>query len=276
MPTRVLHETHPDDFPSLTTEQLRARFLVEDLFDGAPGEPRFALIGYDRMLVGALVTTAAPVVLPAPPELDATSLCERREFAVLCLEGTAAVTVDGVRFELDAFDTLYVGMGAHEVAVSGESARTFLVATLAHVTHPTVLARAGDGELVVAGTADAGNRRTIRKVVHEGGIASAQLTLGITTLEEGSVWNTMPPHVHERRTELYLYTGLGAGDRVVHLAGPPGSTAPIIVADGQLVVAPPWSVHTGAGTAAYSFVWMMAGEHRDFSDMQLVGLDRLR
>lgn len=271
---RLLPSTHPDDFARLTTDELRGRFLADGLFP-AP-TPTWALAADDRMLLGGLVAGPAAVALVAPPELHAPSLLARRELALVPLDGAVTVTVDGVDHVVAALDVLYVGAGDdREVAVAGEG-RVYLVSAPAHAAHPDAVARRDEADGARLGEQESANVRTVRRYVHADGVRSANLVLGITTLEPGSVWNTMPPHTHARRTEVYLYTGLGEEDRVVHLAGPPDGTRSIVLADGDVVVSPGWSVHLGVGTRAYSFVWAMAGENQDYADMDPVGIAGLR
>ncbi|ACQ78905.1 4-deoxy-L-threo-5-hexosulose-uronateketol-isomer ase [Beutenbergia cavernae DSM 12333] len=270
----IRHSTHPDDAARLDPEELRARFLVEDLF--APGEVRLTLTHDDRIVIGGAVPDGAPLTLEPPAELRTATFCARRELAVVNVgDGAGTVTVDGSAFDLGHHDVLYVGVGASSVAFAGDT-RFYLVSAPAGARHPTTLARAADAETLHLGEPAASNVRSLRRYVHAGGVASERLVLGITTLEPGSVWNTMPPHTHDRRTEVYLYTGLGAEGRVIHLCGRPDELRTLVVGDGQAVVSPPWSVHTGAGTAAYSFVWAMAGENQAFDDMDAVAVADLR
>ncbi|NED98633.1 5-dehydro-4-deoxy-D-glucuronate isomerase [Phytoactinopolyspora halotolerans] len=271
----IRHSTHPDDASLLDAEALRARFLVDDLF--VPGAIRLVLTHDDRIVVGGAVPDDAPLTLTAPDELRTQTFCARRELAVVNLSAEAGtVTADGVRYKLGHHDVLYVGVGTESVELAGDAARFYLVSAPASTRYPTALAPAAEAETLHLGEAGSANLRSLRRYVHAGGVASDRLVLGITTLEGGSVWNTMPPHTHDRRTEVYLYTGLGDADRVMHLCGRPDELRTLIVADGQAVISPPWSVHSGAGTSAYSFVWAMAGENQAFDDMDAVGIAELR
>jgi 4-deoxy-L-threo-5-hexosulose-uronate ketol-isomerase len=273
----IRHSTHPDDAAHLYTAGLRSRFLVDDLF--APGEVRLTLSHDDRIVIGGAVPDGEPLVLEAPEELRTATFCARRELAVVNLGSTGTVTTDGVAHELGHHDVLYVGVGTREVRFAGGSdsaARFYLVSAPAATSHPTTLAPAAEAETLHMGEATSANVRSLRRYVHADGVASERLVLGITTLEPGSVWNTMPPHTHDRRTEVYLYTGLPADGRVMHLCGRPEELRTLVVADGQAVISPPWSVHSGAGTGAYSFVWAMAGENQAFDDMDAVAVSGLR
>ncbi len=268
------HPTHPAEFGSLDSTGLRARFLVENLF--ADGEVRLEYSHHDRMVVGGAVPAGQPLTLPVPDQLRAQHFCGRRELAVVCLAGSGTVTVDDTKHELVELDVLYVGKGSYDVTFDGADARYYLVSAPAHHAHPTALGRRDEVFNTTLGDQAHANVRTIRRYVHADGIASDQLVLGITELAEGSVWNTMPCHTHERRTEIYLYFRLAPGERIVHLAGPPDATRSVIVANEQAVIAPPWSVHCGAGTANYTFVWAMAGENVAFDDMDQVAKEQMR
>jgi 4-deoxy-L-threo-5-hexosulose-uronate ketol-isomerase len=271
---QIRHATHPDDLARLSTDELRERFLLEDLF--VPGEVRFALTHHDRMVLGGAVPDGAPLSLPVPDQLRSETFCARRELGVVNVGGAGTVTVDGTAYDVGPHDVLYVGLGADGVTFEGDGARFYLVSAPASAAHPTTLARRDDAETLHLGEPESANVRDLRRYVHDGGVASDRLVLGITTLAPGSVWNTMPAHTHDRRTEVYLYTGLGEGDRVVHLCGRPDELRPLLVADGQAVISPSWSVHSGVGTRAYSFVWAMAGENRSFEDMDGVAVTELR
>jgi 4-deoxy-L-threo-5-hexosulose-uronate ketol-isomerase len=270
---QIRHPTHPAEMGSLTPAGLRERFLMEDLF--VAGEVRLVLSHHDRMVVGGATPAGSVLTLPVPEQLRAERFCDRRELAVVCLAGSGAVTVDAVDYKMAGHDVLYIGSGSGQVTFEGADARFYLVSTPAHASYPTSLAQRDGVEAVRLGDAAHANVRTIRKYIHADGIRSCQLVLGITELAEGSVWNTMPCHTHDRRTEVYLYFGLGAGERVVHLCGRPDATRSIIVADGQAVLSPPWSVHFGAGTASYAFVWAMGGENQAYTDMDQVPTEEL-
>ncbi|MGH3647691.1 MAG: 5-dehydro-4-deoxy-D-glucuronate isomerase [Micromonosporaceae bacterium] len=269
----VRHATHPDEFAALDTAGLRSRFLVEDLF--ADGELRLVYGHHDRLVLGGVRPAGGTVELAAPEQLRAEFFCQRRELGVVCLDGSGAVAADGDKHPMAPHDVLYVGRGARDVHLTGD-ATFYLVSTPAHESHLTTLARRDEVEAVHLGEQASANVRTIRKYVHADGIASCQLILGITSLAEGSVWNTMPCHTHERRTEAYLYFGLGDNARVIHLAGPPDATRSVVVADRQAVISPPWSVHCGAGTSNYAFVWAMGGENLDYSDLDMVPIEAMR
>ncbi|WP_263730736.1 5-dehydro-4-deoxy-D-glucuronate isomerase [Cellulomonas sp. SG140] len=268
-----LWSTHPQEIASLDGEHLRDRFVLSGLFTA--GEVSWGYAHDDRILVGGLSVDGGPgVALAAPAELAAEHLLERRELAVVGLGGSVRVDGDGEAWTVGAQDVLYLPMGTREVTVSG-SGRVYLVSTPAHRRTTPALASRDEVVAVELGSAEQSNHRTIRKYVHADGVESNQLVLGITTLEPGSVWNTMPPHVHHRRTEVYLYDGLGP-DVAVHLMGEPGRTRQLLLHDGDVVVSPPWSVHCASATSAYSFVWAMAGENTDYADVVTIDPRDLR
>ena len=257
-----LWSTHPDDVGRLDGETLRGRFVLSGLF--TTGEASWGYAHDDRMLVGGLVVDGREVALTAPEEIKAAYLLERRELAVVGIAGTVEVRADGAMYPVGPQDVLYLPMGTRDITVGGDGA-VYLVTAPAH--RAGVAALAGRDEVVAVrlGSAERSNARTIRKYVHADGIESNQLVVGITTLEPGSVWNTMPPHVHNRRTEIYLYTGLG-DDVLAHLMGEPQHTRQLLLHDRDVVVSPPWSIHCASATGAYAFVWAMAGENIDYGD----------
>ena len=271
----VRHATAPSEVPTLDTTGLRARFLVDDLFTG-PGI-RLTYSHHDRLVVGGVVVGGAPVDLPAPAPLRASAFLDRRELGVVNVGAVAAtVEVDGESFDLAARECLYVGRGARVVRFLGDGARLYLVSTAAHAAHPTRRAALADATPVNLGSVSGSNERTIYKYIHADGIRSCSLVLGVTVLADGSMWNTMPCHTHDRRTEVYCYFDLPPEHRVVHLMGEPHETRNLIVADGQAVISPPWSVHCGFGTHSYSFVWAMGGENQAYDDLEPVDIRDLR
>ena len=271
--TEVRLTTHPDDMDTLSPAALRARVLVDDLF--VPGELKFVLSHHDRILIGGAMPSGGSLEVTAPQEIKAQHLCDRRELGVVCLAGSGTVTADDDELPMAPESIAYLGQGTRRVTLSGDAV-FYLVSAPAHRRHPTVVRTRDEAEAVPVGDAGKAGARTIRKYVHQDGIASCELALGITTLEPGSVWNTMPCHTHDRRTEVYLYFDLPADERVVHLCGRPDNTRSVIVADRQAVINPPWSVHFGAGTAPYKFIWSTAGENLAYDDMDSVATAELR
>ncbi len=263
------YATAPQQVPSMTTDDLRQHYLVEDLF--ADDEVRAVYSHHDRVvLVGALPRTG-PLRLPTFPEIRSERFFERREAGIVNVGGPGTVVVDGREHRLAATACLYIGRGAEEVSFASDDeaapAAFYLFSAPAHTAYPTVLVEPGSGTVRELGDPLTSNRRTLTQYIHENGVRSCQVVMGVTTLHPGSMWNTMPAHTHERRMEVYLYFGLPEDARVVHLLGEPTETRHLVVADRQAVISPPWSVHSGVGTAAYSFVWAMAGENQAFDDM---------
>lgn len=258
--------THPDDFPKLTTSRLRERFMVERLF--APGEVRLAMTYSDRIIIGGVCPAGAAVELEPPEELRAQYFLERRELGVVGLAGNGTVEADGERFAVGRHDVLYLPLGTKSVSFSG-TATFYLVSAPAHRRDVPALVSRDRAEALRLGSPANFSLRTVRKYIHPGGIVSNELLLGITELEAGSTWNSMPPHLHPRRTEVYLYDDL-ADETLVHLMGTPSATRQLILRNRQAVISPPWSIHCGSGTATHSYVWAMAGENIDYADAEVV------
>jgi 4-deoxy-L-threo-5-hexosulose-uronate ketol-isomerase len=266
----------PAETNTLSTEKLRESFLIGDLFSA--GEIVAHYTDLDRMVVGSAVPTAAPLALPGFRELGTDFFLERRELGIINLGAAGTVRVNGAAHSLGARDCLYVGRGAREVVFENGGAGQaafYIVSTPAHATHPIALVRRADVAGDELGDPATANRRRIVKYIHPAGIASCQLVMGFTEFEPGSVWNTMPPHTHSRRTEVYLYFDLG-DQAVVHLMGEPQATRHLIVRDREAVLSPAWSIHSGAGTGNYRFVWAMGGDNQIFADMDPAPLKTLR
>ena len=265
----------PDDAARLTPEELRTHFLVSGLF--VPGEVRLEMIDLDRVTIGGVVPLEEPIPLVAPDVFAAHSFTERRELGILNIGGAGAVTVDGVAHPMARLDMVYVGRGEHDVTLASQDAaapaRFFLVSHPSHSVHPTTRIAAGDADASELGSQAKANCRRLARYIHQGGARSSQLVMGVTTLHEGSVWNTMPPHTHLRRTEIYLYFDLPADAVVFHMMGTPDATRHLVVRDGDVALSPSWSIHAGCGTSSYAFCWAMGGENQDFADMQ--GFDML-
>ncbi|MHA7134835.1 5-dehydro-4-deoxy-D-glucuronate isomerase [Oerskovia turbata] len=266
------YATSPEQTTTATTEELRDRFLVEDLF--VPGQVNVVYTHHDRIVVGGAMPGDSPLPLPTYDAIRSEYFCERRELGIVNVGGVGSVTTDGEVHVLPKGACLYVGRGVREVvfANGGDggdegSAAFYLFSAPAHTSHPTVLTLPGQGTVRELGDQVTSNRRTLNQYVHENGVKSCQIVMGVTQLHPGSMWNTMPAHTHDRRTECYLYFDVPEDARVVHLLGRPTQTRHLVVADREAVISPSWSVHSGVGTAAYSFVWAMAGENQAFDDM---------
>jgi 4-deoxy-L-threo-5-hexosulose-uronate ketol-isomerase len=262
----------------LTTEQLREGFLVQDIF--CRGEISLRHVDLDRVVLGGAVPLSTPLRLHAPPSLASQYFTERRELGVLNIGGPGSISVDGTRYPMQSRDVLYVGRGHLDIAFAsddaGRPARYYLVSYPAHASYPVVYAPAASADVAELGTADRANRRKLAKFIHRGGARSAQLVMGVTELMPGSVWNTMPSHTHQRRTEIYLYFNIPDDSVVVHLMGEPSETRHLVVRNEEVVLSPSWSIHSGSGTSNYAFCWAMGGENQDFTDMQPVDMRELK
>jgi 4-deoxy-L-threo-5-hexosulose-uronate ketol-isomerase len=270
------HLPSPEATNTLTTDELRARFLLGGLFQ--PGKITARYTDLDRMIAGVAMPEETSLELPAAKETGTDFFLERRELGILNVGEFGLIRVGRTTYEMQHLDCLYVGRGEREVLfVNGAEGRAqfYFVSTPAHAAHPTAHLLAAALKADPIGDPAKANRRRIHKLIHPGGAKSCQLVLGFTEFEPGSVWNTMPPHTHGRRSEIYLY--FDAGDAaIVHLLGTPQATRHVIVRDREAVLSPSWSVHCGAGTGAYRFVWAMAGENQVFDDMDRVPLADLR
>jgi len=259
------YATSPDQVPLMDTADLRERFLVEEMF--VPGQVRATYTHHDRIVVAGILPAGQDVVLPTYAQLRTETFFANREAGIVNIGETGTITVDGETYELGNGSALYIGRGAGEVVLTGQDAAFYLFSAPAHTAHPTTLVTPEQANTLELGDITTSNRRTIRQLIHAGGVQSCQVVMGFTTLHEGSMWTTMPAHTHDRRTEVYLYYGLSADARVVHIMGEPTESRHLMVADRQAVISPSWSLHTGVGTAAYTFIWAMAGENKDYTDM---------
>lgn len=263
---------------TLSTEELRSRFLFSRLFE--PGKIVLNVTDLDRLVVGGAVPRGEPLRLEPPAGLRADYFAQRRELGALNIGGSGTITVDGKSHAMAKRDVLYVGKGARDVRFASDDpavpARYYLVSYPAHASHPTTRVTANEAHQTELGSADKANRRRISRYIHADGVKSGQLVMGVTVLDPGSVWNTMPAHTHNRRTEIYLYFDLPADAVIVHLMGEPQETRSIIVRDGEAVLSPGWSIHTGCGTSSYSFCWAMGGENQDYADMDPVDMRQLK
>jgi len=274
----VRHAADPDAVRLLTTEELRRRFLVETPF--RPDAVALTYSHVDRVVVGGAMPVAATLALEALKPIGSERFLQRRELGVINVGGAGRVRVDGEAFELAKLDSLYVAMGARDVrfesAAAGDPAKFYLVSTPAHVAYATTRIAAAQTKRMSLGSAATANARTIHQVIQPDVCRSCQLAMGFTVLESGSVWNTMPPHLHDRRCEIYFYFDLAPDARVFHLMGEPAETRHIVVANEQAVLSPVWSIHSGVGTASYAFVWAMGGDNQDYADMDAVAVAELR
>jgi 4-deoxy-L-threo-5-hexosulose-uronate ketol-isomerase len=268
----------PVRFPRMTTQELRDTFLIDRLCQ--PGRIELAYVDLDRAVVGIAAPVDSPILLPTSPELRAKYFTERRELGVLNAGGPGVVSVDDTSYELNNLDVLYVGRGNANVSFESGAkelpAVFYLLSYPAHTSYPVALIKRADAQPTELGDAKTCNRRTVYKYIHAAGAQSCQLVMGVTHLHEGNTWNTMPAHMHMRRSEVYFYFDVAETARVFHLMGPADETRHIVVNNRECVVSPGWSIHAGTGTQAYRFCWGMGGENQDYADMDPVPIESLR
>lgn len=274
----IRYAVSPSDAKKYDTQQLRDAFLVENLFQ--EGKLTMVYTHYDRMIVGGAVPIDEPLIPDDKETLKTEYFFERREAGFINIGGPAVITVDGTAYELSKLDALYVGKGSKEVKIESADksnpARVYMCSAPAHAVIETRKMSLDGATPKHMGSAETCNERTIYQIIHEGGLPSCQLMMGVTIFQPGSVWNTMPAHVHDRRMEAYLYFDMADDARVFHFMGEPNETRHIVVKNEQVVLSPSWSIHSGAGTSNYTFIWAMAGENYTFTDMDWVKMEDLR
>lgn len=271
------YATNPEDFKGYGTDRLRNDFLIESLF--TPGTISLIYSHYDRFIVGGAQPDGKPLKLETIEPLKAANFLDGRELGIINVGGSGQVTVDGVTHTLDYKEGLYIGRGAKEVIFedkNGTKPLFYLNSAIAHQAYPTKKVSASDMETVELGSLESSNHRIIHKVIVNTTVKTCQLQMGITSLKKGSVWNTMPAHIHDRRMEAYFYFEVPEGQVVCHFLGQPSNTRHIWIQNNQAVFSPPWSIHSGAGTSNYSFIWGMAGENLDYGDMEVSKPTELR
>lgn len=264
---------HPDHAKAMDTTALRANFLAQDLF--ADGQIRLIYTHYDRFVMGGAVPAGGALVLDQVAETKTPHFLDRREMGIVNIGDAGTIEADGQIYPMQRGDVLYLGMGTGAVTFSGNG-RFYITSCPAHHSYPSRLVTLADCVEVKAGAAETSNKRTIKQFIHPQVMQSCQLILGYTTLEDGSVWNTIPSHVHDRRMEAYLYWGMDADARVLHLMGEPQETRHLFIGNEEGAISPPWSVHSGAGIGAYTFIWAMAGDNVDYTDMEFIQPKDLR
>ena len=275
---KVRHAVHPDHAAAMDTEELREHFLIQSLCDG--DEPEMVYTFYDRLMVAG-TRPLKPTSLTADPSvIGADFLLQRREMGVINIGGPGRIDVDNTKYAMAPRDGLFIGMGNQEIVFSSTDtanpARFYILSAPAHTSYPTTHISFAEATPVPLGELENSNKRTIRKYIHPDGVQSCQLVMGMTTLETGCVWNTMPPHSHRRRMEAYIYFDMAPDNVVFHLMGEADETRHLVVREGEAVLSPSWSLHSGVGTGAYTFIWGMAGENQTFTDMDNIQMADLK
>lgn len=268
---------HPNDVKKYTTEELRQHFLIPTLF--VKDEINLTYTMYDRFIAGGAFPVDKPLQLNAIDELKANYFLERRELGIINVGGKGKVTVDGKAYEIGHKEALYVGRGHKDIyfeATEGEQPYFYLNSAPAHKAYPAKKVTLADAEVVELGDSRNCNERKINKLIVNSVVQTCQLQMGMTELKEGSIWNTMPPHTHARRMEVYFYFNLEDGQTVSHFMGQPQETRHVFMKNHQAIISPEWSIHSGAGTSNYTFIWGMAGENLDYTDMDGVQPHELR
>lgn len=268
----------PQDVKSYDTAKLRSEFLIENLMEA--DKLNLVYSHYDRYIVGGVVPVTKSIELESIDQLKAGYFLERRELGIINIGGKGVVTVNGEAFEIDHKEALYVGQGNEKVVFSSVNAASpalfYINSTPAHKAYPIKKIGIDDVEVVELGAAETANARTLRKYIVNSVVDVCQLQMGMTSLKSGSVWNTMPAHVHDRRMEVYFYFEIPENQAVCHFMGEPQETRHIWMNNNQAVISPPWSIHSGSGTSNYSFIWGMAGENLDYGDMDFCNITDLR
>lgn len=276
-----MHERYslsPNEAKNMATGQLRETFALTQLWKA--GSAEFTYSHYDRVVIGGIMPLDSSISLPTFTQLKSEYFLERRELGVINIGGAGNIKADGKTYELSKLDCLYLGKGTQQVQFtstnSEEPARFFVLSAPAHAVFPSRQMKHSEATAAALGATATANERTIYKYIHEDGIKSNQLVMGFTALKPGSVWNTMPAHTHNRRMEVYLYFDVQEDQRVFHLMGEPQETRHLVLGNGEGVISAPWSIHSGCGTAHYSFIWGMAGENQSFADMDHVAIKDLK
>lgn len=275
---KVLYAHHPEDFKKYTTEKIRDQFLMESVF--TPDQVQLTYSHVDRIIYGGAMPVQEALTLDAGKELAAEYFLERREMGVINIGGPGQIVLDGEEYALGNKDAIYIGRGTKEISFSsndsGNPAKFYINSCPAHKKYPTVKVGLDQAVARPMGQDASMNKRTIYQLIHPDVLESCQLSMGVTVLEAGSGWNTMPCHTHERRMEVYFYFDMEEDTRVFHLMGQPQETRHVLISNEQAILSPSWSIHSGTGTSNYTFIWGMCGENLDFDDMDHVAMKDLR
>ena len=261
-------------YKRMTSSELRESYLVDKLY--TPDEVPMTYSDIDRGVIASAVPVSKKLELPIHKELACEYFTQRRELGVLNIGGAGSITVNGTKYNLEFEDSLYIGRGNEEVFFESEDsanpAKFYIVSYPAHTSYPTKLVTKDMANKIEMGSAEASNKRTIYQPIRPGIVDTCQIVMGFTCLEPGSVWNTMAPHTHRRRSEYYMYYTLAPESVVFHMMGEPNNIRPIVMRDGQVALSPSWSIHSGCGTSAYTFCWSMGGENQEFTDMDHIDM----
>jgi 4-deoxy-L-threo-5-hexosulose-uronate ketol-isomerase len=275
---KIIEAVHPEDFKKYDTSHIRERFLIDDL--AQPGHINFAYTHYDRMIVGLAIPDKDAMDIPVFDILKANYFLERREMGIINVGGVGTVTVNKEKYPLNKLDCLYIGKGNDKVTFENvdvaKPAVFYILSAPAHAEHPTQLLKKEDAQGGEMGAPETANKRNIYRYIHKDGLKSCQLVMGLTILETGSVWNTMPAHTHDRRMEVYFYFDVPENQVVFHYMGEPQESRHILIKNYNAAVSPPWSIHAGSGTSNYGFIWGMAGENLEYTDMDVIQSNDLR
>jgi 4-deoxy-L-threo-5-hexosulose-uronate ketol-isomerase len=271
------YASNPEDAKRYGTDELRDRFLIENLFQKNQIELTYSM--YDRFIVGGVMPVDKSLKLETIPYLKSENFLDRRELGIVNVGGSGTVSADGVKYELQKKEALYVGMGSKDIMFSshkGEQALFYINSAPAHKNFPTKKVGKQEAEVIQLGDEKLANRRVLNKLIVNSIVETCQLQMGLTELLPGNVWNTMPAHTHNRRMEAYFYFDLEDGQTIAHFMGEPQNTRHIFIQNNQAILSPEWSIHSGSGTSNYTFIWGMAGENLDYSDMDVCPPSELR
>jgi len=273
----IKYVSDKNSYKRMTTEELRASYVLDQLF--AAGKIQLFYVDVDRTVVGSVVPKGKKLTLASAKELAADYFAERREIGIINIGKKGTITVDNESFELGSKECLYIGRGSKKITFESNKAdkpaKFYLMSYPAHKDYPTKLITTEMANKVELGSQVESNTRIIYQMICPGVVESCQIVMGFTELAEGNIWNTMPPHTHERRSEVYMYFDLPKKARVFHFMGEPKETRSLVLKEGDAVISPSWSIHAGAGTGNYSFIWCMGGENQEFTDMDFIEMKNL-